>query len=108
MGCSVMELYKDSGIITDIKSRIMEWLEHVSRIKTKRTPEVKLDSKFDRKKIIIGRQKTKWFTDIENYLMRTGVGNCSPRAEEKIVKLFCLNNIIRSHIKFNDYTRVSQ
>ena len=46
--------YKDNDIITNIKSRRIKWLEHVSKMTTNRIPKIILDWKLDSKRRIGG------------------------------------------------------
>ena len=52
-------------------------------MKTNRVPKVIMDSKLD-SKIRINRSNTRWITDMEHDLRRTGVKNWRQKAEDRI------------------------
>jgi hypothetical protein len=75
-------LYNRPDIVTEIKSRRIEWLGHVLRIESSRVPPKILDGRPEGKRSI-GRPRLRWLDDDVNDLRNMGVRQWRKKAEDR-------------------------
>jgi hypothetical protein len=75
----LQNIYKDTNIISDIKTRRLEWLGHVDRMEDFRLPKKILNAKLDKKRKI-GRPKLRRFDDVQTDIRTLGIKSWIYRA----------------------------
>jgi hypothetical protein len=75
---------KSPDIVTEIKIRRLEWLEHVIRIKDSCIPKMILSTKLEGRHRV-GRPKLRWLDDVEADIKTLGINikRCRLKAQDK-------------------------
>ena len=68
----LQNIYKDTNIISDIKTRRLEWLGHVVRMEDLRLPKKILNTKLDKKRKI-DRPKLRRFDGVQTDIRTLGI-----------------------------------
>jgi hypothetical protein len=74
-------LYNRPDIVTEVKSRRIEWLGHILKIENSRAPQKILDGR-PKGKRSIGRPRLRWLDDDVNDLRNMGVRQWRKKAED--------------------------
>jgi hypothetical protein len=79
----LQNIYKDTNIISDIKTGRLEWLDHVVRMEDFRLPKKILNDKLDKKRKI-GRPKLRWFDDVQTDIRTLGIKRWMCKAQDRL------------------------
>jgi hypothetical protein len=78
----LQNIYKDNNIISDIKTRRLEWLGHVVRMEDFRLAKKILNAKLDKKRQIV-RPKLRWFYNVLTDIKTLGVKRWLYKAQDE-------------------------
>ena len=78
----LQNVYKGTNIMSDIKTRRLEWLGHVVRMEDLRLPKKVWNAKLHRKQKI-SKPKLRWFYNIQTDVRTLGLKRWMHKSEER-------------------------